>query len=452
VTGPVRRVIVVGAGVAGLTVANALRHGGIACTVLEARDRIGGRLHTVDVGGTRVDLGGSWIHHPIGNPLRVFADQVGVACADGDPLPALGGFDCASGHRLSRAEVDATLTMLYQTFETAIGEIQATLGTADLSVAQAIETFVAELNLSPTLARRARQGLRAVIEGESADRPERQSARWMWHESEYGGSYFGDLPDGGYRNLVEALAAGVDVRLGAEVTDVSVTDEEVRVQCADGSVQVGSHGVVTVPLGVLKSGTPAFAPPLPADRLAAIDRLGFGRLEKVVLTFDRPFWQDAGLSHLMLFPRGAEEPTAWVMDLAAFGAGPTLQCFVFHSVTREVLSMSPDQAAAWFLEMYAAAYGGPCPAPVAVAVTAWGDDPYTGGAYTHIPPGAQPDDVDRLGQPVGGRLLFAGEHTQSARLAYADGAMTSGLREAKRLLGRPAVLLGPVDDDVRCVR
>jgi len=88
--------------------------------------------------------------------------------------------------------------------------------------------------------------------------------------------------------------------------------------------------------------------------------------------------------------------------------------------------------------------GSPCPAPAAVAVTSWTNDPYSGGAYTHIPPGASPADADLLGEPIGGRLLFAGEHTQSARLAYADGAMTSGIREAKRLLGRPGVRLGPI--------
>ena len=98
----------------------------------------------------------------------------------------------------------------------------------------------------------------------------------------------------------------------------------------------------------------------------------------------------------------------------------------------------------WALDMLAEAIGGPAPAPAAVAVTSWADDPCTGGAYTHIPPGAAPAHADLLGEPVGGRLLFAGEHTQSARLAYADGAMTSGIREAKRLLGQPGVRLGPI--------
>jgi monoamine oxidase len=76
-----------------------------------------------------------------------------------------------------------------------------------------------------------------------------------------------------------------------------------------------------------------------------------------------------------------------------------------------------------------------------VAVTSWAADPWAGGAYTHIPPGASPADADLLGDPVDGRVLFAGEHTQSARLAYADGALNSGIREAKRLLGMPAVRL-----------
>ena len=54
--------------------------------------------------------------------------------------------------------------------------------------------------------------------------------------------------------------------------------------------------------------------------------------------------------------------------------------------------------------------------PTAVSVTSWATDPYAGGSYTHVPPGASPDDADLLGQPVGERLLFAGEHTQSERL------------------------------------
>jgi polyamine oxidase len=79
-------------------------------------------------------------------------------------------------------------------------------------------------------------------------------------------------------------------------------------------------------------------------------------------------------------------------------------------------------------------------------VTSWANDRYSGGAYTHIPPGADPADADVLGEPIGGRLLFAGEHTQSTRLAYADGAMTSGIREANGFSASPASVSARSDE------
>ena len=79
-----------------------------------------------------------------------------------------------------------------------------------------------------------------------------------------------------------------------------------------------------------------------------------------------------------------------------------------------------------------------------MAVTGWADDPCAGGGYTHVTPGSSNADLDLLGTPVAGRILFAGEHTQAARVGYADGAMTSGIREAKRLLGSATVRLARV--------
>ena len=443
VSGPVERVVVVGAGIAGLTAAKALAHGGVECVVLEARDRIGGRLHTVDLAGSPVDLGGSWIHMPGGNPMRAFADLVGVPCHAADPVPEIVGFDCGEGRRLPATEAEAVLGLYTEAFPAAAGQLAAELG-PDASAADGIEAFVARAGLAAGPARRARQMLYAAVEAESADLAERQSLRWMWNEFEYDGNYFGDMPDGGYRRLVEAMATGIDVRLGVEVTEVALAAGGVRVRGADGAPEEGSHVVVTVPLGVLKRGAPRFSPALPPDRLAAIGRLGFGRFEKVALRFDEPFWRDAGFPHLMVFPSDPGEWMVWALGLDAFGAGPALVFFVFHSDAARLSEAGRDGAARWALGLLAEATGRPCPEPAAVAVTSWASDPYAGGAYTHIPPGASPADADLLGEPVGGRLLFAGEHTQSARMAYADGAMTSSIREAKRLLGQPSVHLGPI--------
>ena len=109
ITGPVGRVLVVGAGIAGLTVANALHHAGVDCTVFEARPRLGGRLHTLDLAGSPVDLGGSWLHHPSGNRLRRFAEAAGIECGPGDPLPTISTYDVATARWLPDEDMATVL-------------------------------------------------------------------------------------------------------------------------------------------------------------------------------------------------------------------------------------------------------------------------------------------------------------------------------------------------------
>jgi monoamine oxidase len=443
VDGDVDRVIVVGAGIAGLTVANALNHAGVECVTLEARDRVGGRLHTVEVAGVPVDLGGSWIHHPIGNPLTSFADVAGVERGAGDPLPSIAAFDFVEERRLSADELERLLGLQLEAFPHALDRLRTTLGSR-ANAADAVEAFLADAALDPSGVRRARQALRAVLEADAADHAERQSLQWLWHEVEYGGDLFGDLPMPGYQSVVAAMAARLDVRLRTEARRIDTSGGRALVTTSAGEVFEGSHVVVSVPLGVLKDARLRFDPALPPERAAAIDRLGFGRYEKIVVAFDDAFWRDAGLSHLILFPHEPAQAAVWVFDLDAFGAGPALAFHLFASNTPHALDASDDAAAAWAVAAMEMVLGHRCPQPRGVAVTRWAADPLAGGAYAHVTPEAEPADLDLLGEPIGGRLLFAGEHTQSARTGYADGAMASGVREAMRLLRLPQVELGPL--------
>jgi monoamine oxidase len=342
-SGAVGRVVVVGAGIAGLAAANALTCAGVDCVVLEARDRVGGRLHTADVGGSPVDLGGSWIHMPDGNPMREFARLAGVPCASADPVPEAAGFDSYENRRLSGGESAELLGLYLEELPAARASLTAELG-PDASMAAAIEAFVAARapEGDPGWGRRARQVLYGCVEADSAGRAGDQSLRWMWDELEYGGDYFGDAPRGGYRSLVDAMASGVTVRLGRAVSEVVAGPDGVRVVTDDGAVEVGSHALVTVPLGVLKRGQPRFSPGLPADRRAAIARLGFGRFEKVALRFAEPFWRDAGFPHLMVFPREPGERMVWAVGQDAFGGGPVLLFFVFHSAAERLAGAGPD--------------------------------------------------------------------------------------------------------------
>ncbi|HET7668111.1 MAG TPA: NAD(P)/FAD-dependent oxidoreductase [Mycobacterium sp.] len=230
------------------------------------------------------------------------------------------------------------------------------------------------------------------------------------------------------------LAAGLDIRRNKEVVSVKVDAGGVCVDCIDGEVAAGSHAIVTVPLGVLKQGVPRFDPPLPAPVREAIDAIGFGRYEKIALRFESAFWRDLGLSHFIVFPADEHEPSMWVFDLDAFGAGPVLCAHLFHTITPYALDRPPAQAAEWMSGVLVDVFGREVPEPVAAVVMSWATDPLAGGSYSYCPQGAEPWMLDLLGEPVSGRLLLAGEHTQSARGGYADGAYVSGLRAAEWLV------------------
>ena len=125
-------------------------------------------------------------------------------------------------------------------FEEAVDTLRDQLG-PDATALDAIETFIAERGFVGADARRARQGLLAEIEADAADTADNQSLRWFGYEEEFEGDLFGDLPRDGYRSVVEVLAAGLDITFNAEVVSVQIDTDGIRVTCADGSVETGTH-------------------------------------------------------------------------------------------------------------------------------------------------------------------------------------------------------------------
>ncbi len=259
IVGPVDRVVVVGAGIAGLAAASRLRRAGIACVVLEARDRIGGRLHTVDLSGVPVDLGGSWIHHPIGNPISTLCDEYAITRDPGDPTPALSAYDRAERRRLDHGETETYSRQESDAFWDAVDALSDRLG-PDATGLDAIEAYVAERGFTGAVARRVRQALRAEVEADAGDRADNNSLRWMTYGDEFEGPVLGELPRDGYRSVVGALASGLDVRFNTEVVSVEAEADGIRVRCADGSVETGSHAIVTVPAWRAQARQPAIRP------------------------------------------------------------------------------------------------------------------------------------------------------------------------------------------------
>ena len=450
-------VLIIGAGIAGLAAANALNNAGIANIVIEARDRIGGRLFTKDVGGIPIDLGASWIHDPTGNPMTAFAKAAGVAQTAADPTndaATIRYYDAINP--LAQQSDLAAAYGNYNSFAQSESQWLSMLSD-QASYKDGVELFLDNQPAlrAPDQRRRTEQFIHYLFEAFDAGRWDKSSLYYDVNSpiNAYGGSQFGDFPTGGYTRLAKAMASNSDIRLNHKVSRVQVRDDGVTVFAdnASGSVQFqGSTVIVTLPLGVLKAGSVAFDPPLPASKQSAIAKVGFGRFEKIALRFATPFWQAGTPSktHLYYVTKNTEFPTefGFFLDYQTFIGQPALVGVVTAAFAEEFVKRTSAQNLARVMEILREVYGADVSQPTDIALSSWGNDPYTMGCYSFLPVGATPADMDELGTPVGERLLFAGEASYKERYGYADGSLSSGLREAQRLIksGTATVTPGPI--------
>ena len=446
--GDPERVIIVGAGWAGLTAANALRNAGVEHVVLDGRDRFGGRSHTVDIGGYPIDLGCSWIHGPIGNPMAKYADQVGVKRLDGnveeDSL-VFRWWDDDVARELTTLEKFQTLGYAFRFAEVDSASLADELGPR-ASVRDGAEVYIQRQGLEGVVRRNTEWLIRLLSEfvyGTDWSQMSLQYWSYANSESKYLGTGEGEFPEGGYRRLYTAMAGPQQFRLNHRVTSVEQRRGGVVVQALHGRHRVafhGSHVVVAVPLGVLKSGTIAFRPGLPEAKRAAIGRVGFGDVEKVAMVFDEAFWSDTTHRHMFYVSNRAPMEMPYYVDYNRTHKIPALVGFYGGPYAVGLRKLDGAARLALSLDRLKVIMGGRAiPRPRAVQTTDWLNDPFSRGSYSAMRVGATPDDMDTIAAPVGGRVLFAGEATNRARHSTADGAMSSGIREAKRLLRRSSV-------------
>ncbi len=434
--------IVVGAGVAGLTAARLLAGAGQRVAVLEARDRIGGRVHTERDGGRVTDLGASWIHGISNSPLfeavaawgmPTVEFTVGSYQAGGRPIAYYG----PDGARLDEAAAQRFVTDAALVDER-LGEVIAAAAPAT-SYAEAAETAVAEV---------------ADERGWSAERAARV-VEYLFHRSEeqYGAdarlldahgldddAIEGDevvFPEG-YDRLATHLAEGLDVRLEHAVSRVvrrggDAAGARVEVVTGRGAF-AADRAVITAPVGVLRSGGIVFDPPLPEPVADALSGLEMNAFEKVFLRFPERFW-DEGVYAIRRQGAAAEWWHSWY-DLTDLHGEPTLLTFASGECAKQIRDWSDDRVAASVMEALRGIYGDGIPDPVHVHVTRWQHDRWAGGAYAYMTVGSRPEDHDLIATPIDGVLHLAGEATWAEDPATVTAALASGHRAAERILGR----------------
>ncbi len=319
-------IIIVGAGAAGLGAARALTDAGFDVTVVEGRDRIGGRVHTDTSLGVPLELGAGWIHGSDGNPLTKLAEEFDVPLLGTDP-------DKMVIYGADGSEVD----------DDTVDELEAALEDLDFDEATVGETITAALeDLDPDDARIGRYLATSIIEHEEAADIDSLSPASLEAGEEFDGE--DKVMPGGYIGILAPLADGIDVQLGRTVNYIGETAEGVEVEFADEATMTADAVLVTVPLGVLKAGVIEFEPPLPDDKLAAIDRLGMGVLDRVVLQYDKLFWDDD--AEIIGFV--GEEQGLFIewFDWTRVAGQPIIVGFNAGSVAERVETLSDDEVIA----------------------------------------------------------------------------------------------------------
>ncbi|KAH7283152.1 hypothetical protein KP509_35G064300 [Ceratopteris richardii] len=290
-------IVVIGAGIAGLGAARRLHEAGFQVTILESRDRIGGRIDTNYEFGFPVDMGASWLHGACAqNPLTPLIASLHLplyqtsgensVLYDHD-LESYALFDM-DGHQVPPDLV----TKVGNVFEQLVEEIKKLLGgtTEDISVRKAIEIVLErrpDLRLQG-LCQKVMQWYICRLEGWFAADADNISASFWIEEELLGGGH--GLMIKGYAPVVQALAEGLNIHLNCRVKHIQRKFGEVEVTAEDNRVWKASAAIVCVPLGVLKADLIKFEPPLPDWKMAALDEMGVGKENKIALYFKEACW------------------------------------------------------------------------------------------------------------------------------------------------------------------
>lgn len=462
-------VIVIGAGLSGLAAARQLIFLGFKVVVLEGRTRPGGRVRTKKMTGddmnsgivAAADLGGSVLTGINGNPLGVLARQLGFPLhkvRDICPLYLPNG-KTVNSEMDSRVEVsfNKLLDRVCKLRQTMMDEVKS----VDVSLGTVLEAF-----------RR--------VYGVAEDPQEQMLLDWHLANLEYANASlmsnlsmaFWDQDDpyemggdhcfipGGNERFIRALMEDLPIFYDRTVESIRYGGDGVLVY-AGGQEYRGDMVLCTVPLGVLKKGSIEFVPELPRRKKDAIERLGFGLLNKVAILFPYDFWG----GEIDTFGHLTEDSSMrgeffLFYSYSSVAGGPLLVALVAGEAAIKFEKMSPVEAVGKVLEVLKGIFnpkGIAVPDPLQAVCTRWGQDQFTYGSYSYVAIGSSGDDYDILAESVGdGRVFFAGEATNKQYPATMHGAFLSGMREAANMLRVatrrsmvPAEKLNNVDEEIR---
>lgn len=415
-------VLVIGAGISGLSAARRLADEGYSVIVLEARNRIGGRVWTNNELGIPLDMGASWIEGVDGNPLTEIANENGIETQPTDD-------DSMIVYDTDGSEISDELEEFMDTLDAEIEEAADDLSEdleEDIPLSEAVNRVIEENELSEDELRILDFVSRDnILFNYAADAEDLSILYYDVEKEESGGDV---LFPGGYVQIAEVLAAGLDIRLEHIVEHIEY-GEEVEVT-TDQGVFTADYAIVTLPLGVLKRGSITFSPELPENKQTAIERMGMGLMNKLFLRFPEVFWD----SDYEIFDYISEDGhwQTWY-DFSNVVDEPVLLGFNAGRIGREVEAFSDEETVEDAMRVLRRIFPD-APDPIDWVLSRWASDPFAGGSYSYSRVGSTPEDYAALAESINDVLFFAGEATDHINSAGVDGAFITGLRAAEEVI------------------
>ena len=439
-------VLVIGAGISGLAAAKTLKNAGYHVTILEASDRYGGRIKTVDMDGYKADFGASWIHGIIGNPLYSLANENGIVTKPTYYNPSY-LFD-VDGEEITSAE--------WQTIENLLEQlVNLAYENPDVSLQYLLDLMEPGLNLTEKMKRTFYGGVRSEIEIPYAVDAGDISARALTTNDSFPGREV--IFVNGMGTLTDILAQGLKIEFNTFVTKISYADNKVYVYtknpsdiepkrsckaCHSGTnastlqhdnVFSADKIVVALPLGILKNENIIFEPALPTEKTAAINSLGIGTMDKVFLKFDNNFWHKDG--YFFQYLKQDHSDIIEFFSPAPTGAENIIVAVLAGRQARSIEIMDETDVINMVMNDLKGMYGVNIPQPVAMQKTAWHTNPFALGAYPHLKPGSDLSVCDVIAKPLNNKVFFAGDATSKKYMSTAHGAYISGVDASNLIIG-----------------
>ncbi|XP_042449642.1 polyamine oxidase 3-like [Zingiber officinale] len=425
--------IVIGGGFAGIAAAHALKNAAFQVVLLESRDRIGGRVHTDYSFGFPVDMGAAWLHGVCNeNPLASWIGRLGLPIyrTSGDnsvlydhDLESYALFD-GDGHQVPQDLVEK----VGKVFETILEEANKLRyeTNEDMSIAQAIKLVMERHSYlrQEGLANNVLQWYLCRMEGWFATDADNISLKNWDQEVLLPGGH--GLMVRGYRPIINTLAKGLDIRLRHRVTKIVWGTKGVKVTVNHDKTFHADAAIVTVPLGVLKAKIINFEPRLPDWKEEAIDGIGVGTENKIVLHFDKVFWPNVEFLGVV---SSSAYGCSYFLNLHKATGNPVLVYMPAGRLAYDIEKMSDEDAAKFAFSQLKRILSD-ASEPIQYLVSHWGVDENSLGSYSYDAVGKPREYFERLRIPVD-NLFFAGEATCNKYTGTVHGAFSTGLTAAE---------------------